>query len=81
VQAAAGSFPRTFNQNTGFVKISGLLTPRNNSPPPNTSAIPQPARLFNTPTSTGDGLSLTDGALVHFAQIHGGLLDLFRFIQ
>jgi hypothetical protein len=32
VQAASGSFPRTFNQNTGFVKVSGLLTPRNSSP-------------------------------------------------
>src|SRR6202007_199801 len=30
VNAAAVSFPRTFNQNTGFIKVSGQLTPRNN---------------------------------------------------
>src|SRR5258705_2683620 len=61
VQAAAGSFPRTFNQNTGFVKISGLLTPRNNfTATYNYQRFRSPHGYFNTPTSTGDGLSLTD---------------------
>ena len=69
VQAAAGSFPRTFNQNTGFVKISGLLTPRNNfTATYNYQRFRSPHGYFNTPTSSGDGLSLTDGATSHFAQ-------------
>jgi Carboxypeptidase regulatory-like domain/TonB dependent receptor len=69
VKAAAGSFPRTFNQNTGFVKASGLLSPRNNfTATYNYQRFRSPHGYFNTPTSTGDGLSLTDGATSHFAQ-------------
>lgn len=86
VQAAAGSFPRTFNQNTGFVKISGLLTPRNNfTATYNYQRFRSPHGYFNTPTSTGDGLSLTDGATSHFAQftvvssISPRFINEFRF--
>src|SRR6266403_5280856 len=56
VKAAAGSFPRTFNRNTGFVKVSGLLTPRNNfTATYNYQRFRSPHGYFNTPTSTGDG--------------------------
>jgi len=86
VKAAAGSFPRTFNQNTGFVKISGLLTPRNNfTATYNYQRFRSPHGYFNTPTSTGDGLSLTDGATSHFAQftlissISPTFINEFRF--
>src|SRR5258708_36129088 len=69
VQAAAGSFPRTFNQNTGFVTITGLLTPRNNfTATYNYQRFRSPHGYFNTPTSTGDGLALTDGGTSHFLQ-------------
>jgi hypothetical protein len=69
VAAAAGSFPRSFNQNTAFLKLSGLLTPRNSfSATYNFQRFRSPHGYFNTPTSTGDGLSLTDGASSHFAQ-------------
>ena len=86
VQAAAGSFPRTFNQNTGFVKISGLLTPRNNfTATYNYQRFRSPHGYFNTPTSTGDGLALADGATSHFAQftvvssISPRFINEFRF--
>src|ERR1700676_333291 len=86
VEAAAGSFPRTFNQNTGFVKVSGLLTPRNNfTATYNYQRFRSPHGYFNTPTSTGDGLSLTDGATSHFAQftvissISSTFINEFRF--
>src|SRR5882724_4469390 len=86
VKAVAGSFPRTFNQNTGFVKISGLLTPRNNfTATYNYQRFRSPHGYFNTPTSTGDGLALTDGATSHFAQftlvssISPTFINEFRF--
>jgi hypothetical protein len=86
VKAAAGSFPRTFNQNTGFVKVSGLLSPRNNfTATYNYQRFRSPHGYFNTPTSTGDGLSLTDGATSHFAQftvissISPTFINEFRF--
>src|ERR1700730_11343026 len=69
VQSAAGSFPRTFNQNTGFAKVTGVITPRNSfTATYNYQRFRSPHGYFNTPTSTGDGLSLTDGATSHFAQ-------------
>ncbi|HEY8714883.1 MAG TPA: TonB-dependent receptor, partial [Candidatus Acidoferrum sp.] len=69
VNAAAGSFARSFNQNTGFFKLSGLLTPKNNfNVTYNFQRFRSPHGYFNTPTSTGDGLSLTDGATSHFFQ-------------
>ncbi|MBS1866656.1 MAG: TonB-dependent receptor, partial [Acidobacteria bacterium] len=86
VNAAAGSFPRTFNQNTAFVKVSGLLTPRNNfTATYNYQRFRSPHGYFNTPTSTGDGLSLTDGATSHFAQftlvssLSSAFINEFRF--
>jgi hypothetical protein len=69
VQAAAGSFPRSFNQNTGFGKLSGLIDNKNTfSASYNYQRFRSPHGYFNTPTSTGDGLSLTDGATSHFFQ-------------
>jgi hypothetical protein len=69
VNTAAGSFPRSFNQNTAFIKMSGQLTPKNSfSATYNFQRFRSPHGYFNTPTSTGDGLSLTDGATSHFFQ-------------
>ncbi|HYL96485.1 MAG TPA: TonB-dependent receptor [Terriglobales bacterium] len=69
VEAASGSFPRSFNQNTAFFKVTGMLTPKNTfSATYNFQRFRSPHGYFNTPTSTGDGLSLTDGATSHFAQ-------------
>jgi len=69
VQAAAGSFPRSFNQNVGFAKINGLINDKNTfSVTYNYQRFRSPHGYFNTPTSTGDGLSLTDGATSHFFQ-------------
>ncbi len=70
VNAAAGSFPRSFNQNAAFGKINGLLNDRNSlSVTYNYQRFRSPHGYFNTPTSTGDGLSLTDGATSQFFQI------------
>jgi hypothetical protein len=64
-----GSFPRSFNQNTAFVKLSGQLTPINAfTASYNYQKFTSPHGYFNTPTSTGDGLSLTDGSTSHFFQ-------------
>ena len=69
VQSAAGSFPRSFNQNVGFGKINGVINDRNTfSVTYNYQHFRSPHGYFNTPTSTGDGLSLTDGATSHFFQ-------------
>ena len=67
--ANSGSFPRSFNQNTAFVKLSGQLTPKNAfTASYNFQRFTSPHGYFNTPTSTGDGLSLKDGATSHFFQ-------------
>jgi len=69
VQAAAGSFPRNFNQNVAFGKINGVINEKNTfSVTYNYQRFRSPHGYFNTPTSTGDGLSLTDGATSHFFQ-------------
>ena len=69
VQAAAGSFPRSFNQNVAFGKINGVINDKNAlSITYNYQRFRSPHGYFNTPTSTGDGLSLTDGATSHFFQ-------------
>ena len=70
VQSAAGSFPRSFNQNTAFGKINGVLNDKNTfSITYNYQRFRSPHGYFNTPTSTGDGLSLTDGATSQFFQV------------
>ena len=70
VQAAAGSFARSFNQNAAFGKLNGTLNNKNTlSVTYNYQRFRSPHGYFNTPTSTGDGLSLTDGATSHFFQV------------
>jgi Carboxypeptidase regulatory-like domain len=65
----SGSFARSFNQNTAFAKLSGLLTPKNSfTASYNYQRFRSPHGYFGTPTSTGDGLVLTDGATSHFFQ-------------
>lgn len=65
----SGSFARSFNQNTAFGKLSGQLTPKNRfNATYNYQRFRSPHGYFNTPTSTGDGLALTDGATSHFLQ-------------
>ncbi len=69
VTAASGSHPRSFNQNTGFGKVSGVLNNKNSFDVSyNYQRFRSPHGYFNSPTSTGDGLSLTDGATSHFFQ-------------
>jgi hypothetical protein len=66
---SSGSFARSFNQNTAFIKVNGQITPRNSiSATYNYQRFVSPHGYFNTPTSTGDGLSLTDGATSQFLQ-------------
>ena len=70
INAAAGSFPRSFNQNAAFGKINGVLNDKNSlSVTYNYQLFRSPHGYFNTPTSTGDGLSLTDGATSQFFQV------------
>ncbi|MFY9558941.1 MAG: TonB-dependent receptor [Terriglobales bacterium] len=69
VSAAAGSHARSFNQNTMFGKVNGVLNDKNTFDVSyNYQRFRSPHGYFNTPTSTGDGLSLTDGATSHFLQ-------------
>ncbi len=66
---SSGSFPRSFNQNTAFFKVSGILNSKNTfSASYNFQRFRSPHGYFNTPTSTGDDLSATDGATSHFLQ-------------
>ena len=70
VQAAAGSFARSFNQNAAFGKLNGTLNDKNTlGITYNYQRFRSPHGYFNTPTSTGDGLSLTDGATSQFLQV------------
>jgi len=65
----SGSFSRSFNQNAAFVKLTGSLTPKNTfSATYNFQRFRSPHGYFSTPTSTGDGLALTDGSTSHFLQ-------------
>jgi len=69
VSGASGSHARSFNQNTGFGKVSGLIDHKNTFDASyNYQRFRSPHGYFNTPTSTGDGLNLTDGATSHFLQ-------------
>ena len=69
VLSAAGSFPRSFNQNAAFGKVNGVLNNKNTfGVTYNYQRFRSPHGYFSTPTSTGDGLSLTDGATSHFLQ-------------
>ncbi|PYP88311.1 MAG: hypothetical protein DMF61_06895 [Blastocatellia bacterium AA13] len=73
VAAASGSFPRTFNQNAAFGKVNAKLSERNYLIATyNYQRFRSPHGFFTTPTSTGDGLSLTDGATSHFVQLSLG---------
>src|ERR1700680_3858860 len=70
VQAAAGSFSRTFNQNVAFGKINVILNNKNTlNATYNYQRFRSPHGYFSTPTSTGDSLSLTDGATSQFFQV------------
>ena len=70
VGQASGSFARSFNQNTAFFKVSGVLNQHNTFDASyNYQRFRSPHGYFNTPTSTGDGLSLTDGASSQFVQL------------
>ncbi len=69
VNASSGSLARSFNQNAAFAKINAVLSSRNSLDATyNYQRYRSPHGYFNTPTSTGDGLSLTDGATSHFFQ-------------
>lgn len=70
VDPVEGSHPRSFNQNVAFGKVSGNITQNNTFDITyNYQRFTSPHGYFNTPTSTGDGLSLTDGATSHFFQV------------
>jgi hypothetical protein len=70
VKAASGSFARSFNQSVAFGKITAILNEKNAlNATYNYQRFRSPHGYFNTPTSTGDGLSLTDGATSQFFQV------------
>jgi hypothetical protein len=74
---SSGSFPRSFNQNTAFFKLSGILNPKNTlNVSYNFQRFRSPHGYFITPTSTGDDLSATDGATSHFFQF--SLMTMFN---
>src|SRR5450432_236058 len=65
-----GLNPRSFNQNTAFGKIQGILNEKNTfTVTYNYQRFRSPHGYFSSPTSTGDGLSLTDGATSNFVQL------------
>lgn len=66
---SSGSFPRSFNQNTGFFKLSGILNSKNSlNLSSNFQRLRSPQGYFITPTSTGDDLSVTDASTSHSFQ-------------
>jgi hypothetical protein len=65
-----GVNPRSFNQNTAFGKVLARLNDKNTlTATYNYQRFRSPHGYFNTPTSTGDGLSLTDGTTSNFVQL------------
>jgi Carboxypeptidase regulatory-like domain len=69
VNATSGSFARSFNQNTAFGKVTGNINDKNSfAATYNFQRYRSPHGYFNTPTSSGDGLALTDGATSQFFQ-------------
>ncbi len=65
-----GVNPRSFNQNTAFGKVLARLNDKNTfTATYNYQRFRSPHGYFSTPTSTGDGLSLTDGATSNFGQL------------
>ncbi len=70
VKASSGSFARSFNQNAIFSKLNAVISSKYSVDATyNYQRYRSPHGYFNTPTSTGDGLSLTDGATSHFFQV------------
>ncbi len=65
-----GVNPRSFDQNTVFGKVQGTLNDKNTlTATYNYQRFRSPHGYFSSPTSTGDGLSLTDGATSNFVQL------------
>ncbi len=68
--AGIGVNPRSFNQNAAFGKVLGTLNDKNTfTATYNFQRFRSPHGYFSSPTSTGDGLSLTDGATSNFIQL------------
>lgn len=77
IAQSSGSFPRSFNQNTAFFKLSGIVGSKNTlNVSYNFQRFRSPHGYFITPTSTGDDLSVTDGATSHFFQF--SLMTMFN---
>lgn len=69
VNASSGSFARSFNQNAIFAKVNATLSKKNTFDATyNYQRYRSPHGYFSTPTSSGDGLSLTDGSTSLFFQ-------------
>lgn len=69
VNAASGSFARSFNQNAVFAKVNATISSKNTFDATyNYQRYRSPHGYTSTPTSSGDGLSLTDGSTSHFFQ-------------
>jgi hypothetical protein len=69
VDAASGLFPRSFNQDAAFAKLSGAAGAKSTfNLSYNFQHFVSPHGYFITPTSTGDSLDLTDGSTSHFIQ-------------
>lgn len=70
LMTGTGVNPRSFNQNTAFGKVLGKLNDKNSlTATYNYQRFRSPHGYFSSPTSTGDGLSLTDGATSNFVQL------------
>lgn len=86
VNASSGSFARSFNQNTAFVKVNATLNSKNSFDATyNYQRFRSPHGYNSNPTSSGDALSLTDGSESQFFQaslrtvFNTGTLNDLRF--